>query len=241
MIEASRKREGMKKITVCLFIVFCTILLCFQVLKAADGEKKVAVISLSKETEACIECHRIYSPGIVSDWQKSRHALITPKDASSRPTVQKRISSDNIPQNLAGVAGKDFNAPTCATCHNSLIVNESGDVIQNRNHDFGSKLWVRIFGLIYSHPQPKEGRTYVIRNRDGLPLPATFGGERASDYLLDKKEQEKRQAAMEKGCRACHSRSWIEEHFKKFYLTIAEVDKMIETSTSVLADAWKKG
>lgn len=445
MIEVSRKGDDMRKIAVCLFIVFCTILLCFQILKAADGEKKATGILLSKETEACIECHRIYSPGIVSDWQKSRHALTTPKKASSRPIVQKRISSDSIPENLAGVAvgcyechslngaahkdnfehfdlkinvivtpndckvchakeveqygnskkahalsnlqknavysllvntivglktikgggktmtlapsentknetcyachgtevivkgmkkiasdlgdievpdlanipnhgvgrvnpdgsrgacspcharhsfsievarkpytcsqchlepdtpaynvymeskhgnlfssqykqwdfgavpwvaGKDFSAPTCATCHNSLIVNESGDIIQNRNHDFGSKLWVRIFGLIYSHPQPKDGRTFLIRNKDGLPLPATFGGERASDYLLDKKEQEKRQAVMEKSCRACHSRSWIEEHFKKFHLTIAEVDKMIETSTSILADTWKKG
>jgi hypothetical protein len=139
------------------------------------------------------------------------------------------------------VIGKDFNAPTCATCHNSLVVNENGDVIQNRNHDFGSKLWVRIFGLIYSHPQPKDGRTYLIKNKDGLPLPTTFGGDLASDYLIDKVEQEKRLDAMEKTCRACHSRSWTEGHFTKFNLTIAETDKMVATSTIILADAWKKG
>jgi hypothetical protein len=139
------------------------------------------------------------------------------------------------------VAGKDFNAPTCAACHNSLIVNERGDVIQNRNHDFGSRLWVRIFGLIYSHPQPKDGRTYLMRNKDGLPLPSTFEGELSANYLIDKKEQEKRLAAMEKNCKACHSRSWVEGHFNKFAHTVMETDKMVATSTNIMADAWKKG
>jgi hypothetical protein len=46
---------------------------------------------------------------------------------------------------------------------------------------------------------------------------------------------------MEKTCRACHSRSWTEGHFTKFNLTIAETDKMVATSTIILADAWKKG
>ncbi|MCK7504787.1 MAG: hypothetical protein MZV70_12340 [Desulfobacterales bacterium] len=65
-----------------------------------------------------------------------------------------------------------------------------------------------------------------------FPSPLTFGGELASDFLIDKKEQEKRLAAMEKTCRACHSRSWTEGHFNKFTLTIAETDKMVATSTN---------
>lgn len=399
---------------------------------------------MSKETEACIECHRVYSPGIVADWQKSRHAMTIPKDAISKPMLQKRISSETIPKSLAEVAvgcyechslngtahkdnfehfdlkinvivspndckvchvkevkeyenskkahalsnldkngafsllvhsvaglkttqrgkvkafapsentknetcyachgtevkiigtkkiasdlgnievpgltnlpnhgvgrinpdgsrgacsachvrhnfsievarkpytcsqchlepdtpaynvymeskhgnifssqygqwkfdavpwvvGKDFNAPTCAACHNCLIVNEKGDVIQNRNHDFGSRLWVRIFGLIYSHPQPKDGRTYLIKNREGFPLPTTFSGELSADYLIDEREQERRLASMGKNCRSCHSRSWTEGHFNKFALTIKEVDKMVASSTNIIADAWKKG
>jgi hypothetical protein len=435
---------GMKKITICLFFISITSLFFFHALSATNGEKGSMSVSFSKETETCIECHRIYSPGIVADWQKSRHAMTAPKDAISKPALQRRISAEAVPQNLAGVAvgcyechslnseahkdnfdhfdlkinvivspndckichvkeveeygrskkahalsnldknpvysllvdsitgmktvkggrmttpgpsentknetcyachgtevklkgmkkiatdlgdievpdltnlpnhgvgrvnpdgsrgacsachtrhsfsievarkpytcsqchlepdtpaynvymeskhgnifssqyqqwkfdtvpwvvGKDFNAPTCATCHNSLVVNENGDAIQNRNHDFGSRLWVRIFGLIYSHPQPKDGRTYLIKNKDGLPLPTTFGGDLTSDYLIDKVEQEKRLAAMEKTCRACHSRSWTEGHFTKFNLTLAETDKMIATSTTILADAWKKG
>jgi len=434
----------MRKLTVCFFTVFIIFLFCFHALSVTDTEKKTTSVSLSKETETCIECHRIYSPGIVADWQKSRHAVTTPKDAISKPMLQKRISSENVPQNLAGVTvgcyechslnasahkdnfdhfdlkinvivspndckvchikeveeygkskkahalsnldknpvfsllvdsiiglksvnggkltaiapsentknetcyachgtevkmkgmkkivsdlgdievpdldnlpnhgvgrinpdgslgacsachvrhsfsievarkpytcsqchlepdtpaynvymeskhgnifssqyrqwkfdavpwtvGKDFNAPTCAACHNSLVVNENGDVIQNRNHDFGSRLWVRIFGLIYSHPQPKDGRTFLIKNKDGLSLPTTFGGELSTDYLIDKKEQEKRISGMEKTCLACHSRSWTVRHFNKLSVTIAETDRIIATSTTILADAWKKG
>ena len=52
------------------------------------------------------------------------------------------------------VLGKDFKTPSCATCHNSLLVSPAGDVIVERTHNFGARLWVRIFGLIYSHAQP---------------------------------------------------------------------------------------
>jgi hypothetical protein len=108
-------------------------------------------------------------------------------------------------------------------------------------HDFGSRPWVSLFGLIYrwgsrrplpretrrslpfnarfarrrfhhpwkyvtgtrrqpvgiySYPQPKDGRTYLVKNKDGLPLPTAFTGEPASAFLIDAKEQEKRMARM---------------------------------------------
>ena len=88
------------------------------------------------------------------------------------------------------VVGKDFKAPTCSTCHNSLVVSPQGDIIVERSHDFGARLWVRLFGLIYAHPQPKSGNTTIIKNKDGLPLPTAFSGEPATDYLIDKAEQE---------------------------------------------------
>lgn len=436
--------EGMEKMRVPIWLVVITSLVVLQGLRAANGGNQLSGVSISKETETCIECHRMFSPGVVRDWEKSRHAVTTPNHALSKPAEQRRISAEQFPQNLSGVVvgcyechslnagvhkdhfdhfemkinvivspndckvchareaeeygsskkahalanldknpvysvlvdsitggktikggkmvnlgpsenakketcyachgtevqvkgmkkistdlgeievpdlsnlpnhgvgrvnpdgsrgacsacharhsfsievarkpytcsqchlepdipaynvymeskhgnifsskhqqwkfdsvpwvlGKDFTAPTCATCHNSLVVDENGQVLQHRNHDFGSKLWVRIFGLIYSHPQPKDGRTYLIKNKDGLPLPVTFGGDMASEYLIDKKEQEKRLAAMEKTCRACHSRSWTEGHFNKFAVTLVETDKMVATSTILLGDAWKKG
>lgn len=426
-----------------LCLVILTVLVFGHVLEATNADKRAADGPLSKETETCIECHRIFSPGIVGDWRKSRHAQVTPKVGLSKPALERRVSAEQIPEKLSAVvvgcyechslnagshtdhfdhfdmkinvvvspndckvchakeadeygaskkahalenldknpvysllvdsitslkavkggkmvnlgssenakketcyachgtevkmkgmkkistdlgdievpdltnlpnhgvgrlnpdgsrgacsacharhsfsievarkpytcsqchlepdipaynvymeskhgnifaskyqqyrfdavpwvAGRDFTVPTCAVCHNSLVVDENGQIVRTRNHDFGSSLWVRIFGLIYSHPQPKDGRTYMIRNKDGLPLPTAFAGQLASEFLIDRKEQEKRRLAMEKTCRACHSRSWTEGHFQKFAQTLVETDTMVGAATAFLDEAWKR-
>ncbi len=135
--------------------------------------------------------------------------------------------------------GKDFQSPTCAACHNSQIATPEGKVVAERTHDFGSRLWVRLFGLVYSHPQPVHGDTSVIKNKDGLPLPTTFTGEVAAQGLITKEEQVKRQKAMEGICRSCHSTQWTTNHFVKLDNTIKEADSMILSSTLLLLEAWK--
>jgi hypothetical protein len=136
------------------------------------------------------------------------------------------------------VVGKDLKAPTCATCHNSLLTDSNGEIIAPRTHDFGARLWVRLFGLIYSHPQPKSGMTYIIKNKDGLSLPTTFTGELAEDYLLNGDEQVKRKNQMTKVCRACHGTDWAEHHFSKLDSTIYETDRMVLSTTLLLQKAW---
>ncbi len=139
------------------------------------------------------------------------------------------------------VLGEDFQAPTCATCHNSLVTNPDGEILARRTHDFGARLWVRLFSLIYSHPQPREGNVTIIRNADGLPLPTTFAGQPASDYLISEPVQEKRKGMMKAVCNGCHSTDWINGHFEKLDNTIAEVDRMILTSTELMSEAWDRG
>ncbi|MCC6446553.1 MAG: hypothetical protein IT210_24255 [Armatimonadetes bacterium] len=51
-----------------------------------------------------------------------------------------------------GRVNPDGSKSSCAACHNSLVSDPEGAVIAPRTHDFGSRLWVRIFGLIYTHP-----------------------------------------------------------------------------------------
>lgn len=138
-------------------------------------------------------------------------------------------------------AGKDFKAPTCATCHNSLIVTPDGEIVAERTHDFGSRLWVRLFGLIYSHSQPKSGNTTVIRNKDGLPLPVTFLGEYAGEYLISKEEQDRRLSRMKAICNNCHNIDWIDGHFRKLEITLKETDEMTSAATKLLLKAWEKG
>jgi len=65
----------------------------------AEGED----LSISEDTETCIECHGMYHPGIVEDWRRSRHAKVTPKKALKRDGLERRISVEEIPENLADV------------------------------------------------------------------------------------------------------------------------------------------
>lgn len=119
------------------------------------------------------------------------------------------------------------------------MVNSDGDVIVKRSHNFGSRLWVRVFGLIYSHPQPKSGKTYEIKNKDGLPLPVTFTGIPASEYLISKNEQMDRKNNMMKICSSCHGSNWVNSYFQKMDNTLIETDKMVAAATNLLSSAWK--
>ncbi len=65
----------------------------------------------STATKECLSCHSSLHPGIVSAWQKSRHAAITPFEASRAEGLDKRLSSDNIPDSLKNVV------VGCAECH----------------------------------------------------------------------------------------------------------------------------
>jgi hydroxylamine dehydrogenase len=197
---------------------------------AACHPRHAFLIEVARKPYTCAQCHLEPDVPAWNIFKESKHGNI--------------YSSQYHEWNFSPVpwiVGKDFKAPTCATCHNSLIVSPEGDVIVQRTHDFGSRLWVRIFGLIYSHPQPKSGNTTIIKNKDGLPLPVTFKGEPATEYLIDKSEQEKRLNTVEKICKSCHSTQWVNGHFKKFKNTIKETDEMILSATKLMLDVWEKG
>ena len=65
----------------------------------------------SKDTEACLECHRIVSPGIVADWQKSWHAKTTPSEAIKKDAKSLKVSAQRIPSELSQ------KTVGCAECH----------------------------------------------------------------------------------------------------------------------------
>lgn len=142
-------------------------------------------------------------------------------------------------ENVPWVLGKDFSAPTCAVCHSSLIVDPDGNVVSERTHNFDSRIWERIFGLPYSHPQPKHGATHNIKNIDGLSMPTTFSNQQAAEYLIDKNEATVRKSKMEKICKTCHSTDWVDKHFQKFDNTNKETNQMILTATQLLQQAWQ--
>ena len=187
-------------------------------------------IEIARKPDTCSQCHLEPDVPAWNVYRESKHGNIY-------HSLEREWNWERIPW----VVGKDFKAPTCATCHNSLITSPEGDVVAPRSHDFGKRLWVRLFGLIYSHPQPKSGQTYLIKNKDGLPLPTAFTGETASEFLLGEREQETRRKTMEGICGACHSTAWAEGHFKRFDATIKEGDRMVLAATKLLVKAWDLG
>jgi hydroxylamine dehydrogenase len=186
-------------------------------------------IEVARKPYSCAQCHLDPDVPAWNVYRESKHGNIY----SSK---YQQWNFDSVPW----VIGKDFSAPTCATCHNSLIVTPDNAIAAERTHDFGSRLWVRLFGLIYSHPQPKSGDTTIIKNKDGLPLPVTFSGEPASEYLIDNSEQNRRLTVMSGVCKNCHSSNWTTDHFAKLDSTIRETDGMTATATTIMAKAWEK-
>lgn len=184
-------------------------------------------IEVARKPYTCAQCHLDPDVPAWNVYKESKHGNIY-------FSKYQEWDFNTVPWTV----GKDFKTPTCATCHNSLVVSTNGEVIAERTHDFGSRLWVRLFGLIYSHPQPKSGNTTIIKNKDGLPLPSAFTGELATEYLIGRTEQEKRLGSMKKICISCHSSSWASNHFLKLDNTIRETDKMTLTATKLMVDAW---
>lgn len=187
-------------------------------------------IEVARKPYTCAQCHLEPDVPAWNVYKESKHGNIYSSKGS-------KWDFNSVPWKI----GEDFKSPTCAACHNSLLVSPNGNVIAQRTHDFGSRLWVRLFGLIYSHPQPKSGNTTIIKNKDGLPLPAAFTGELASEYLLNKTEQENRQDIMKAVCIGCHSTNWTNGHFEKLDNTIKETNDMTLAATKLMVEAWGKG
>ncbi len=66
---------------------------------------------VSSATQQCLDCHTTYHPGIVEDWKKSRHALMTPEQAMAASALSRKVSGTSVPVATRPVA------VGCAECH----------------------------------------------------------------------------------------------------------------------------
>ena len=134
--------------------------------------------------------------------------------------------------------GKDFVAPTCATCHVSQVVTDDGAVVAKRTHQMSDRLPWRVLGLYYAHPHPKSPDTSIIRNKDGMPLPTSLDGQPAKDYLISPEEQTQRRETIQKVCRSCHAAEWVAGHWERFENTIKTSNEMTLAATQIVMKAW---
>jgi len=187
-------------------------------------------IEMARKPHTCSECHKGPDVPAYKVYQVSKHGNIF-------SSLGKEWKFDSVPW----VVGKNFTAPTCATCHVSFVTTEDGEVVAERTHQMNDRLSWRIFGLIYAHAHPKSPDTTIIKNKAGLPLPTELTGEPVVKYLIDTEEQNKRRKTMEKVCLSCHSHGWVQGQFSRFENTIKTTNKMTLTATEILLSAWEKG
>ncbi len=110
-------------------------------------------IAIARSPYTCGQCHLDPDVPAFNVWKESKHGNIW--------------FMHHAHYNMKAVPwkpGADFTAPTCATCHMSLLVNPvTGEVIAQRTHNVDTRLWVRIFGLIYAHPMPVTGKHFELQ------------------------------------------------------------------------------
>ncbi len=185
-------------------------------------------IEVARKPYTCSQCHKGPDVPAYKIYEVSKHGNIFSSN-------NKDWDFDHVPWTI----GEDFTAPTCATCHISLLVDSDETVIAERTHRMNDRLDKRLFGLIYAHPHPVSGNTSIIKNNEGLPLPTSLTGEYASDYLIDEVEQVTRRNNMKNICRSCHSSGWVDGHFDVLDKTIEETNAMTLSATKLMIKIWE--
>jgi len=185
-------------------------------------------MEMARKPHTCKECHTGPDVPAFKVYSASKHGNIFSSMGAS-------WNFDAVPWTV----GKDFTAPTCATCHVSLLINTDGEVVAERTHQMNSRIPWRIFGLIYAHPHPKEPDTTKIRNKDGQPLPTSFDGEFASKYLVTDKEMNVRKENMQAVCLSCHATTWVNGQWDRFENTIRETNAKTLSTTKIMDEIWR--
>ncbi len=187
-------------------------------------------IEMARKPHTCRECHVGPDVPAYKVYMASKHGNIYAAKGSS-------WNYTNVPWTV----GADFSAPTCATCHMSLLANTDGEIVAERTHRMNDRLPWRIFGLPYAHPHPVSPDTTIIKNSDGLQLPTDFAGNFAKDFLIGPEERAERAAEMQKVCSACHDSSWTKGFWKRFEHEIEKTNEKTAVATEILLRAWNLG
>ena len=103
-----------------------TSLWCFIFLFALPAAAKG--VSLSEATTECLDCHGEIHPGIVADWQSSRHARTTPGTAMAVSGLGRKVSATDVPEKLKTIV------VGCAECHTQRP-GAHADTVEHNGYD----------------------------------------------------------------------------------------------------------
>lgn len=185
-------------------------------------------IAMARKPYTCSQCHKGPDVPAYQSYLVSKHGNVY-------ASTEKDWKMDSVPWVLGG----DFSAPTCAVCHVSLVTSVDGEVIAQRTHQMNDRLPWRIFGVIYAHPHPKSPDTSLIRYKNGQPVPTSLDGDLATEFLITREEMNARQATLQKVCRGCHTRNWVDGHWSRFEQSLTNTNQMTLASTRLLESAWR--
>lgn len=89
-------------------LVSLTTVMAILLTAAAAGAETAPV---SAATEECLGCHATLHPGIVADWEQSRHAWASPAEAQAVEETARRVSATEFADGVRDTA------VGCAECH----------------------------------------------------------------------------------------------------------------------------
>ncbi len=187
-------------------------------------------IETARQPYTCSECHKGPDVPAFKVYQVSKHGNIFKSKADS-------FEFNSVPWTV----GKDFTAPTCATCHVSLVVSEDNTIIAERTHRFNDRLAWRLFGVPYAHPHPVDANLENVHNSNGLPLAVELDGAPVSEFVISEKEQQVRNERMKAICLSCHSSGWVDQHFARLDNTVRKTNEITAEGTNILMDIWEHG
>jgi len=187
-------------------------------------------LEMARKPHTCKQCHVGPDVPAYKVYSASKHGNIY-------SSMSRHFDFNAVPWTV----GRDFTAPTCATCHISMLADGDGNELVGRSHQMTDRLPWRLFGLIYAHPQPKSPDTTVIRNTVGISAPTDFKGNFATAYLIDEEEMARRTATMQAVCLSCHGRAWVGGHFQRLDNAIAETNHFVRASTGIMEAIWEAG
>jgi hydroxylamine dehydrogenase len=187
-------------------------------------------IEMARKPYTCSQCHKGPDVPAYKVYEVSKHG--------------NEFSSFNKTWNFTAVpwiVGEHFDAPTCATCHISLVIDEEGEVVAERTHQMNNRLPWRLMGLIYAHAHPRSPDTTVIQNKAGLPLPTELTGEPVAEHLIGSEEQKQRKETLQRVCLSCHGVEWVDGHWERLENTLKTTNEMTLTVTKIMLTAWDRG
>ena len=143
------------------------LLLCLGIFLLQTSNAPAADVSVSEATSECIDCHASVHPGIVIDWQNSRHANIVPKDAMAVEGPARKVSSESVPYNLKGtVVG-------CAECH-MLRPKAHADTFEHNGYEIHVVVSPRDCATCHSQEAGQYSKNLMAHAHDNLAENALY-------------------------------------------------------------------